>query len=356
VDWSQAPLGRISFTDHYGGVPIDSPSWPGRPVEKQGVSSDLLRDLPVPVDIGKDQARLVAEVQRHAPFGTDPPDGMIVLDASALSLRGDQKDEDSDDRSGGTGLDHLTEQLEKTVIDSVKESAKRFVEFAFKKLAVVTANVVVSGAGHALEVGFEVLDAVQSAEASFSDPGALSIPVPCDATGLSLNVNVPLSEPSDGLAIVMAPESPSLTGGFAVEKAERSDDHRATPQATAERIEDNDAEPGIGRRTEDGVPRTELAGISEIQRDGVQVRPTRSGRRRRFGLCVVELDLDSLPLEGLPSVRAHTMREMAVAYLPELERFCLDEIDVLVYVDRKHGLGVWLWVTRQDDSAPDQHR
>jgi len=67
-------------------------------------------------------------------------------------------------------------------------------------------------------------------------------------------------------------------------------------------------------------------------------------RLRQVRGCVGELDLSVLSLEGLPSICARKMQELAAAYLPELERSSLTNLDLFIYVDRTRGLGFWLWI------------
>lgn len=175
-----------------------------------------------------------------------------------------------------------------------------------------------------MDLGFEILDAATSIRALGSDDPVLEVPLPSPVPELGFSLEVPLGSGEDGqaappLALCIAPDSPSLTGGWALDAAEH-DDRQAVPQPTT--FETSHAE-----------------------------QPEPRARCRSATACLVEIDLDSPQLPRHRKPRAGALAFLASEYAsqfrvnPDLARF-----ELLIIADKERRCGVWIWRDEDDDS------
>lgn len=216
--------------------------------------------------------------------------------------------------------------LSKSERKSVIDSAKGFAEFVERRLISLAADHLLPGlGGRFVDLGFEILDAATSVRALGSDGPVLEVPLPSPVPELGFSLEVPLGSGEDGqaappLALCIAPDSPSLTGGWALDAAEHDDQQAALEPTTA--FETSHAE-----------------------------QPEPRVRRRSATACLVEIDLDSPQLPRDRKPRAGALAILASEYAsqlrvkPDLARF-----ELLIIADKERRCGVWIWREEDDDS------
>jgi hypothetical protein len=216
--------------------------------------------------------------------------------------------------------------LSKSERESVIDSAKGFAEFVERRLISLAADHLLPGlGGRFVDLGFEILDAATSVRALGSDDPVLEVPLPSPVPELGFSLEVPLGSGEDGqaappLALCTAPDSPSLTGGWALDAAGH-DDQQAAPEPTTA-FETSHAE-----------------------------QPEPRVRRRSATACLVEIDLDSPQLPRHRKPRAGALAILASEYAsqlrvnPDLARF-----ELLIIADKERRCGVWIWREEDDDS------
>jgi hypothetical protein len=209
--------------------------------------------------------------------------------------------------------------------ESVIESAKGFAEFVRRRLISLAADHLLPGlGGRFVDLGFEILDVATSVRALGSDDPVVEVPLPSPVPELGFSLEVPLGSGEDGqsappLALCMAPDSPSLTGGWALDVAEHDDQQAAPEAATFETSHAEQLEPRV--------------------------------RRRSATACLVEINLDSPQLPGHRKPRAGALAILASKYAsqlrmnPDLARF-----ELLIIADKERRCGVWIWRAEDDDS------
>lgn len=214
---------------------------------------------------------------------------------------------------------------------SIADSAKGLLTFAEQRLVSLGADVVLPGLGGRLaDLAFEVRDVVNSVRALFSDDPVLEMPLPSPVPSLGFTLEIPLTSGEDGevappLALFVAPDSPSLTGGWALDAGEH-DDHQAQE------------------------PR---ADISETPRNAFlreQSKP-RVGRQPAV-TCLVDIDLDSLRLPRGRKPRARVLATLAGEYAPQLRKNpdLFTWFDLFIIADKGRRCGMWIWL----DAEPEQ--
>jgi hypothetical protein len=121
---------------------------------------------------------------------------------------------------------------------SAADSAAGFLEFAKRRVLSLAADhaVPVIG-GRMVDMAFEISDVIASARALVSGRPVLELPLPSPVPGIGVTVKIPLADGPAGVpaAVCISPDTPSLTGGWALEPAqpaERPEDnpHARTPQ------------------------------------------------------------------------------------------------------------------------------
>ena len=138
----------------------------------------------------------------------------------------------------------------------------------------------------------------------------------------------------------IAPDDPSLTGGWALDSPDqderpdggRKSEHRdeRLPGAVEEELERE-----FDRRK--AVPRKTTADI------GGQRKLPAAGRS--VTSCIVETDLGSLPLLNRPKLRASQLYVLATEHAPQFRDDLRSErFDALVIADRRRRCGLWIWL------------
>jgi hypothetical protein len=230
---------------------------------------------------------------------------------------------------------------------SVTDSVDGFVKFAERRLLSLAADHLVPGLGGRLvDVAFEMQDVVMSVRALGSDDPVLEAPLSSPVTGLGFTLKIPLASAGEGnthppLAVCIAPDTPSLTGGWALDAPEQ--DERA----------DGGGESGHGaERLPDDAEEAELE--NELERRGAASRlrsTTDRGQpelrvlnRSRVG-CVVQTDLGWLPLLRRRKLRAWELCVLATEYAPQLRKDLVPgRFEVLLIADWQRRCGLWIWL------------
>jgi hypothetical protein len=220
---------------------------------------------------------------------------------------------------------------------SIADSAKAFVEFAKRRLLSVAADHVLPVVGgRAVDLTFEVLDVVASVRALGSDEPVLEVPLPPSVPGLDLSVEIPLANGTDDqtitpLAFCIGPDSPSLTGGWALDANEDNDPQAQQPPA-------DEMEAALERLYAQQEPVARPLETDRAAQPGPRVR-SRSGIA-----CLAEIDLDSLRLPRHRKVRAWGLAVLAAEYAPQLrDDPALERFEVFVITDRGRCCGLWIW-------------
>jgi hypothetical protein len=219
---------------------------------------------------------------------------------------------------------------------SIIESAKACIEFLERRLVAVAANHVLPVLGeHVVNVAFELWDLASSARAFDSDEPVADVPLPSPFSGLDLSVKIQLSSGVDGqttppLAVCVGPDSPSLTGGWALEAGEDGN-----PQA---RPPADDTEADLERLYAQQEP------VVRPIDTGYPAQPRPSVGRRPATACLMEIDLDSLPLPQHREIRAWALAVLAAEYAPELRNIPeLRRFEAFIIADNGRRCGLWIW-------------
>jgi hypothetical protein len=244
-------------------------------------------------------------------------------------------------------VNDLPEIERQSVIDSVNG----FVEWAERQLVAVGANALFPGiGGHIVELAFEFKDVVMSIRALGSDDPVLEVPLPSPVQGFGVALEIPLPSGEEAhagppLALCIAPDAPSLTGGWALDSPGQ------------------DERPDGGRKSEHGGKRLPDAEEEELEHelDQRKAAPRRGtadigGQReipaadRSATSCIVETDLGSLPLLRRRKLRAWQLCVLATEYAPRFrENLCSAHFEVLVIADRQRRCGLWIWLSPDRD-------
>jgi hypothetical protein len=232
---------------------------------------------------------------------------------------------------------------------SVTDSVNGFVEWAERRLLAAGADALLPGIGRLVDLAFAVNDVVTSIRALGSDDPVLEAPLPSPVPGLDFCLEIPLGSdevhPAPPLALCIAPDAPSLTGGWALDSPEqdaRPDGGRKS-EHRAERLPD-DAEEEVLERELDrqkAAPRrtTDIGAPRELLTAG-----------RPVATCIVETDLGSLPLLKRRKLRAWQLYVLATGYAPQLrENLRSARFEVLVITDRQRRCGLWIWLGQDLD-------
>jgi hypothetical protein len=169
----------------------------------------------------------------------------------------------------------------------------------------------------------------------------LEVPLPFSVSGLDFSVKIPLADGEEAPpeALCVAPDSPSLTGGYTVESADQ-DKGPATGDAGGHALEqpqDDAAEEETDRVLQERACRV----LTPAMTGGWARMPAfRVGAQ--VG-CIVETDLGALAFLRRGNLRAWELFVLATEYAPlfrknpDLQRF-----DVLVITDPEHRCGLWI--------------
>lgn len=231
----------------------------------------------------------------------------------------------------------LSEIERRSVVDSVKG----FVEFAKRRLLSLAADHVwpVVG-GRLVDLGFEILDVVNSVRALASGDPVLEAPLPSPFPSLDFTLEIPLTSGEDSqvappLALCVAPASPSLTGGWALDAAEHDDVQAQEPAADV-------YEAALERFYSQRDSACRLTATIETGHVD-QSQPL--VRRRSATACVVEIDLDSLPLPRHGKRRAGVLAVLAAEYASRLrENADLGRFELFIIADTGRRCGLWIWL------------
>ena len=252
------------------------------------------------------------------------------------------EDEEITDQSADSQVEVRPEDqspLSETVRRSIIESARACFKFAGERLVSVAADhlVPVLG-GRAADLAFEAWDLMASIRALDSDEPVLEMPLPLPVSGLDLSLEIRLANGEDGqtappLAICVGPDSPSLTGGWALDADEDGDPQTQPP------ADDTETEAALERLYTQREPV-----VRTIEPAQPEPRVTRSATA-----CLVEIDLDSLPLPGQREIRAWSLALLAAEYAPELRKIPeLGRFEVFIIAGKGRRCGLWVW--RDTDS------
>jgi hypothetical protein len=261
-------------------------------------------------------------------------------DLAALVLLKPEDEEGPDPSSDLQVEIHPEDQsaLSKSERKSITDSAKGLLKFAEQRLVSLGADVVLPGLGGRLaDLAFEVLDAVNSVRALFSDDPVLEVPLPSPVPSLGFTLEIPLASDEDGeaappLALCVAPDSPSLTGGWALDAGEHDDQQVQEPPA-----EVSETPPERFHPQQDPLPMAVL-GVSDAE-------PKPRARPQSASTCRVEIDLDSLRLPRGRRPRAQMLAILAYQYAPQLrENPDLRRFDLFIIADKGRRSGVWIWL------------
>lgn len=244
------------------------------------------------------------------------------------------------------------------VWQSVTVSVDGWVESIKKGLVVAAAEYAVPGiGGHLADLAFEVKEVMASVHALDSEDPVLQVPLPSPVAGLGFTLEVPLASGREGnadrpLALCIAPDTPSLTGGWALDAPEEDErpDTGGESQPEAEWLPDDAEEEELERKLERRravSPRWDTA--DREQQELPAVNPSAA-------CYVVETDLGAVPLLKRKKLRAWELYVLAREYAPQL-RESLDpgRIEVLIIADRQRRCGLWIWL-RSDSETTDHHR
>jgi hypothetical protein len=230
--------------------------------------------------------------------------------------------------------------LSKSERKSITDSAKGLLKFAEQRLVSLGADVVLPGLGGRLaDLAFEVLDVVNSVRALFSDDPVLEVPLPSPVPSLGFTLEIPLASGEDGeaappLALCVAPDSPSLTGGWALDAGEHDDQQVQEPPAE---VSETPPERFHPQQHPLPLPMAVLR-VSDAE-------PKPRARPRSASTCLVEIDLDSLRLPRGRRHRAQMLAILAYQYAPQLrENSDLRRFDLFIIADKGRRSGVWIWL------------
>ena len=224
---------------------------------------------------------------------------------------------------------------------SVTDSAKGFVEFAKRRLLSLAADHVLPVLGGRLvDWGFEILDVATSVRALDSGDPVLEAPLPSPVPGLDFALEIPLTSGEEGeagppLALCVAPDSPSLTGGWALEAAKHDDQQAQGPPGDVR-------EAALERFYSQQDPASRPTATIETSHAG---QPEPRVRRRSATACVVEIDLDSLQLPRRRKPRAWMLAVLAAEYASRLrENHDLGRFQLFIIADKGRRCGLWIWL------------
>jgi hypothetical protein len=259
------------------------------------------------------------------------------------------EEEDVSDLSSGLQVEvHPEDQspLSESERQSVTDSVKGFAEFARRRLLSLAADHLLPGLGGRLvDWGFEVLDVATSVRALGSDDPVLEAPLPSPVPSLGFTLEIPLTSGEDGqvappLALCVAPDSPSLTGGWALDAAEH--DHQQAQGPPADVCEAA-LERFYSQRDPASRP-TAAIETSHADQSKPRVRP------RSATACLVEIDLDSLRLPRRRKPRAWMFAVLAAEYAARLrENPDLLRFELFIIADKGRRCGLWIWLDADID-------
>jgi len=260
----------------------------------------------------------------------DVPNGLVPEDEDAGFGELQAQEPDPEDQS----------PLPESVRRSVTDSAEGFVEVAKRQLLSLAADHVLPVVGGRLvDLGFEILDLATSVRALDGDNPVLEAPLPSPVPSLGFTLEIPLTSGQDGqaappLALCVAPNSPSLTGGWALDAAEHDDQQAQEPP-------DDVCEAAVERFYSRRHPASRPTAIIEIGHTG---QPEPGVRRPSATVCLVEIDLDTLPLPRRRKPRASALAVLADEYAPRLrENHDLGRFELFIIADKGRRCGMWIW-------------
>jgi hypothetical protein len=272
-------------------------------------------------------------------LATDAP--VRVAAAGAAARDGEPEGEEITDQSADLQAEvHSEDQNPLFEIErrSITDSVKAFVEFGKRRLLSLAADHVLPVVGGRLvDWAFGILDVVASVRALGSDEPVLEAPLPSPVPGLDFTLEIPLTSGEDGqtaprLAFCTSPDSPSPTGGWAMDAAEGDDPQAQQPPADA---------PGaaLERLYAQREPVARPIETGQAGQPGPRVR------RRSATACLVEIDLDSLRLPRDRKLRAWVLAFLAAEHASRLrDNPGLGRFEVFIIADKGRRCGLWIWL------------
>jgi hypothetical protein len=286
-------------------------------------------------EAGRDLAALV-------PRPGDEGFGELERDDDVGDFAPEDEDEARDPSSDLQVEVHPEDQsaLSKSERKSISDSAKGLLKFAEQRLVSLGFDVMLPGFGGRLaDFAFEVLDVVNSVRALFSDDPVLEVPLPSPVPSLGFTLEIPLDSGEDGeaappLALCVAPDSPSLTGGWALDAGEHDDQQVEEPPAEVS-----------GTPPERFHPQQDTLPLPMAVPRVSDAEPKPRARPRPASTCLVEVDLDSLRLPRGRRPRARMLAILAYQYAPQVrENPDLRRFDLFIIADKGRRSGVWIWL------------
>jgi len=281
------------------------------------------------------------------------PDVPVVIEqgpADAAARDAEPEGAEIGDQSGGLPIEVTPEDqsfLSEVERRSVIDSAKAWFEFAKERVVSLAADHLLPiVGGRFVDMYFELKHVADSVQALGSDQPVLEVPLP-PVSGLGFTLEIPVPSDQDGqaalpMALCIAPGSPSLTGGWALDAAEHDDQQAQPPSADArekalERIYAQQEPPRPGNTTETS-PADE---------------PKPPIRHRSATACLVEIDLGPLQLPRHRKHRASVLAALATKYASQLRgNPHLGRFEVFIIADKGRRCGLWMWL----DAGPEIDR
>lgn len=225
---------------------------------------------------------------------------------------------------------------------AVAKSTAEFCDWAAQELVVIAAHAVVPGLGHAVKVAFEVVNLVDSLRALTSDRPVLVVPLARIAPGLDIAMSAQLGDftqrRSSGISGFVAPDVPSLTGGWCLEMPEEAKQPQGSSGPSANQEPDSDAARAVG--AVETVSRMVDIG------SGDAVPPV--------SIFAVELDFGGLRLEGGPKAQARWLSALAIGCAERIRAQGLSsEIELLIFAERRGRRGMWIWLVPSSAGVTD---
>jgi hypothetical protein len=237
---------------------------------------------------------------------------------------------------------------------SVADSVDGLLKFAERRLPSLVADQLALGVGgRIVDLAFQVYDMVTSIRALGSNNPILEVPLPFPIPGIDFSLNIPLAgSEAAPLAVCIAPGTPSLTGGWALDSPEQGQrpDSRAEGEYAAQQPIDDAEEERLERQLElhkASCEREDTFNTGNARQPELRIEhPPVTG-------CIIEVDLGSLPLLKRRKLRAWELYVLATEYAPQLwKNPDLRRFKVLVIADPTRRFGLWTWHPFRFDTEP----
>ncbi len=292
-----------------------------------------------PPEVVQDRVRRQAEEAEPLPPLTEP---RSILDMQSPEPGSAPKPDVSRDLKPTVELQELSD-LSEIGRQSVTDSVNGFVEFATRRAISVVADLMapVTG-GRIVDLAFEIYDLMTTVRALGSDDPVLEAPLPSAVAGFDFTLEIPLAigERTDPpLALCIAPDTPSLTGGWALDAPEQ--DKRPGSGSESGRGPEHLPDAAEEEELERELERRRAASRSTTDKRQPELRAV----NRSVVGCIVETDFGSLPLLMRRKLRACELSILAREYAPQLRQFFdLGYCEVLIIADQQRHCGLWIWL------------